>query len=273
MGNTNENRSRGTAAANASEADEAAQFRFLMSAEFDAATYARKWLVRHILACGQTSVMGGPRKALKTTLLVDLAISLGTATPFLGEFQVPNRCRVAIMSGESGEATLQETARRVAAAQGIALATADVFWCFQLPQLANAADLATLQQAVLEAKIDVLIIDPLYLALLASVGGDGPQASNLYQMGPLLMAVARTCLSVGCTPILAHHFRLQRADHYGEPQLEDLAFAGIQEFARQWVLLGRREKYEPGTGSHRLWLSVGAAPGIQGSGRWISRRG
>jgi len=138
----------------------------------------------------------------------------------------------------------------------------DVRWAFRLPQLGTERGLAALKQAVIQQELKVVILDPLYLALLA--GNSDTQASNFFQMGPLLADVAGVCLDAGATPILVHHNTKAKSFNFEVPELEDLAFAGVQEFARQWMLLGRREKYEPGTGQHKLWLNVGGSAGFSG---------
>jgi hypothetical protein len=251
----------------AEEAERVANlYRFtpMNSAAFACADFTLKWLIKRLLVAGQPCILGGPKKALKTSLLIDLALSLGSGTSFLGQFTAYKKIRTVVISGESGPHTIQETARRVALAKGIDLAAADVLWDFRLPQLANAIELAELGRGIKESGAEVCIVDPLYLTLLAGQGQQGLQATNLFDMGPLLLRVADTCLKAGATPILAHHAKKGRTNGYEPLDLDELAFSGVAEFARQWLLLSRREAYEPGTGIHRLWLSAGGSIGHGG---------
>jgi replicative DNA helicase len=235
------------------------------SAAFATMEFKRTWLIRQILVAGQPTIFGGPKKGLKTSLTVDLAVSLGSATRFLGTFEVPVPTKTLVLSGESGDATVQETAARVCRARGIDLAELEgfVYWGFTLPQLSNVEHLDVLARFIRGNGIACAIIDPLYLCLLS--GNSRLDAANLFDTGPLLAKIAGVCLSAGATPVLVHHFRKSREHPCDPPELEDLAFAGIQEFARQWLMVGRREPYEPGTGSHRLWFSVGGSAGHSGA--------
>src|SRR5260370_32231712 len=150
-----------------------------------------------------------------------------------------------MLSGESGPWALKATALRISKSKGINLGDTNTFWDFELPSLANPLHLEALRDGLGQHEIDVAIIEPLYIALLSGVGAKGLEASNIFDMGPLLRAVAQTCLSVNCTPILAHH-SVKRLPAVGEPlELEDLAFAGLHDVARQWLRSNRREPVDP----------------------------
>jgi len=240
---------------------------FLTCMDLERTAGKPRWLVKRILVADQPAVVGGPKKVLKTSLILDLAISLATGTRFLREFEVPQAVKVAVLSGESGKSAILDAARRICRAKNVDFHSCGVLWGFELPRLSSEADMATLGAALVEHGIEVVIIDPLYLCLLA---GDtqGRQAGNMFDMGPLLLRVAQACLAAGATPVLVHHARKQnqngRAKGSEPLDLEDLAFSGVAEFARQWVLLSRREKFDPDVGKHELWLSVGGSAGHAG---------
>jgi hypothetical protein len=234
--------------------------------EFATHDYRPTWLVNRILVAGQPAICGGRSKAMKTSNLVDLAISIGTGTPFLGKFDT-TRSTVAILSGESGAFTIQETAHRVARARGVDLADADIYFGFHLPQITRMADVDATLVMLEQTTAKVLIVDPAYLCVL---GGDtaGRQATNVFDMGPLLLRLSELGEKTGSTIIMCHHCRKgpgMTGDRYDPPDLEELSMAGFAEWARQWILIGRREAFEAGSGLHRLWMNVGGSVGFSGT--------
>lgn len=235
------------------------------SGTFAATDYRPTWYVQRIFVKDQPLIVGGPPKSLKTSIGVDLAVSLAAGAPFLGRFDVCHPVRTAVLSGESGAWTLQDLARRVAVARGrdLSLLGDGLLWQTTLPRLTDRGDLRELSRGLKASGIGVVLIDPLYLALLA--GAKDVNTSNLYEMGPLLSEIATACLRAGCTPVLVHHVTKPAAARDDAPGLGDLSGAGLGEFARQWMLLGRRERYVPGQ-PFKLWLSAGGSCG-QG-GQW-----
>jgi replicative DNA helicase len=246
--------------------DPARRIEVIHARDFATHDYRPNWLVKRVLVAGQPAVCGGRSKAMKTSNLVDLAVSLGTGTPFLGHFDT-DRTTVAILSGESGAFTIQETAKRVAQARGVSLADADVYFVFTLPYITRLADVDATARMIEEVHAKVLIVDPAYLCLLGGDAG-GRQASNVFDMGPLLLRLSDIGNKTGSTIILCHHCKKttdMSREKFDPPDLEELSMAGFHEWARQWLLIGRRERFEPGTGLHKLWLNVGGSVGFSGT--------
>lgn len=234
-------------------------FNFLSCAELDAGDFTIEYLVDNVLVKGQPCVVAGAEKTLKTSLLVALSLALSLCERFLDKFWVTKRQRVLFMSGESGLGTLQETARRIAQSMGHDLKDIDgAFFSGNLPSAGNASELRALARDIERHQADVVMIDPMYLCL------PGDDAGNVFRQGELLRRIHRPCAEAGATMLLAHHNKTTGTVPGRPAKLSDIAWAGFQEFARGWLLLSRREPYEEGTGSHRLWLTVGGSAGHSG---------
>jgi AAA domain len=235
------------------------QFEFIDSCEFLTTDYKQQFLIPHVLVSEQPAVIAGPSKAMKTSIAIDMAVSLAAAAPFLGKFPVPTAVTVAVVSGESGKATLKETALRVIAAKGLdpKAVSGRLQWCFELPLFPDLAQMAAFAERLKALAADVVVIDPVYLCL----GGDIDHA-NLFAMGAAFRVVADVLLKVGVTVVLIHHANRQLK--VGEPmELTHLAYSGLEQFGRQFVLMNRRTAYR-GDGNHYLWLSAGGSAGHGG---------
>ncbi len=239
------------------------EFPVMTSAELDAADLRTEYLIDGIFAKGQPCIIAASKKSLKTTIAIEMTLSLASGNKFLNKFYVPRPVRVALMSGESGDAVIQETARRIAKSKPwINLSDYEnALWSFSLPKIGQPQTKKTLTKLIRDNNIEVLIIDPAYLCL--ELGDD---AGNLFSVGPKLLELSEVGRDTGCTPVIIHHNRKGNSQNpFAPPELESIAWSGFQEWARQWILLGRREAYNPEkAGTHKLWLSVGGSAGHSG---------
>lgn len=226
----------------------------LMAAEFNV-----RFLVDWILTEGQPCILAGPQKSLKTSILTDLALSLCTAGYFLGRFKVPEAVSVGMMTGESGLPTNQDAIRRISSSAGIDPTIIRNFYLTdRVPRFDHLHHTDALKAFLFDHEIQVLLIDPLYMAI------DGDNQANLAAQGEQLRRVNELCSECGATLVLCHHSKKETSKIFSPLDLSDLSGAGHAEWARQWILLSRREPYTAGTGSHRLWLNVGGSFGHGG---------
>jgi len=228
----------------------------LSSQVFFDQTSPLSWLVKGVLVADQFAVLAGPPESLITNIGLDLALSLASGTPFLNKFPVPNAVRVGFFSCEFQASTVAETAKRIARSKELDEDDFDVRWACDVPPLDDDEGLAKFGETIVEQDLGVVVIDPIHTCLVTK---SGLQASNIFEISPLLARVTRTCLNAGATLIATHHTRKN-----AKPPLdvEDLAQCGIGEAARQRILVSRRSPFIEGCGVHQLRMTIGGSAGF-----------
>jgi Bifunctional DNA primase/polymerase, N-terminal/AAA domain len=249
-----------SASAAAATEPERPRFKFYTDAEFAGGDFRVDFLITNVLARGEPCGIGGPMKTLKTSIAGDMALSLATGVPFLGEFRVPHPVTTAFISGESGKPALQRLRHRIYSAKGYPADYRNerLHWCFDVPSLGDLASMTEFVAMLKERGVEVAFADPFYLM----AGGDA-DASNIFQMGALLRNVAVLFTEAGITFVILHHAR-KILEVGKQMELTDLSHAGFAEFIRQYVLLNRLQHYTD-DGRHSLSLRIGGGHGQGGS--------
>ncbi len=235
-------------------------YQAIRAADLLTTRYSLDYIIPGLLVDRQPCLMAGAQKTLKTSLLVDLLVSVVSGRPFLGYYH-PERCvRACLMTGESGLATIQETLLRIMAAAGIDAGHLDgLMVTDRLPRFGHLDHLDAMRRFIAGNELGLVAIDPAYMTM------PGTDAGNVFTQGDLLAGMTQVFQDAGATMILVHHTRKNLGrDAFGPPELQDAAWSGFAEWARQWLLIARRDPYEPGTGAHRLWLSAGGSAGHNG---------
>jgi predicted transcriptional regulator len=234
-------------------------FKIWTCPELMQADLQQEFLIENVLVEGQPCIIGGPKKCLKTSIMLDMAVALATGVPFLRCFTVPVPKRVLVMSGESGLVTIRNTIRRIA--DSIDLAPQEItglFICDRVPRLDNLTHIAILKKTLESFRPDVVVFDPAYLMLTT----DRPE--SLFATGGQLSAISWLCQIHGATIIIAHHNSKSSNVLGRTPDLDDLSWSGFAEFARQWILVSRNKAYDPMTGDQHIKMVVGGSYGHGG---------
>lgn len=238
---------------------------FTDSSRFPDSQHYRRWLVEGLLAGMQPTIIGGPKKSLKTSLAIDLAVSLGTATPFLGHFAVPAKVNVAFVADESSLAVAESTAERICAARDVDLRDCSVQWSFRSPNLGCESGVDDLCDRLGNIRATVVIIDPIYLGVMPIMADT---ASTIAHVAGLLRHLEIECLRNGVTPIVVRQLPKAKAANAGRDVSTDAALdvgdldnTGLAEFAKQWLLLTRRTPFDHANGVHQLAMAAGGALG------------
>lgn len=215
-------------------------------------------------------IVGGKEKCFKTNLCMDLAISLITGGEFLGEFSVLERREVSFFTAEIGKAAAQQLALRVMRSKGLDPMSVDGLDVIDtVPNLSldprtrkpiDKRGAVGLKAYLRDRRPGVAIFDPLYWAL------SGASVGDMYEMGATLRWITEACNDYGIWPIFCHHGRKGSKEEQYQPMvLSDLYGAGVQQFARQWMLVSHAEDFRDGKAN--LFVRIGSS-GAGDRGLW-----
>jgi len=227
------------------------RFRVLDGDDIEDYREAVEFFVNGVMLKGQPLIIGGPEKSFKTTVMLDLAVSLATGTPFLNHFETPTPANVLVMSGETSVSTITRNARSVRNFKGLKrLPKNSMKLVGDVPFVDNIAELKILKKLIEKHETEVLIIDPTYFAITAD-------QSSLSAVGEILRKLNRFCAKTGVTPVMAHHTKRGTKQTYDDLGVDALTGPGYSAWAAQWIMMNLREKYDYQSATAKLSATIG----------------
>jgi hypothetical protein len=178
---------------------------------------------------GDYGVHAAEQKAQKTWNGVDMAVSVGSGTRWLGHVPVDDPGPVLMFVGEGGKPNIVRRVRAIAEARGVDAASLPLTVCARAPHLNNPLHLANMEARISTDHPKLVIVDPLYLS------ARGANLADLYAMGEMLEDVQRLCQAHGAALLVVTHFNRKQGAGAGR-----ITGAGPAEWGR--VLLSATVK-------------------------------
>jgi hypothetical protein len=198
------------------------------------------WIVDRIFSSDQPTLFGARSKCLKTTQLVDLAVSLASGSQWLGAFDIPKKRRVLFITGEANNRAISRRLYKAAAARSLMfcdLAGMIRVEAVHFPKLPDLKHCIAIHDTIEKHGIEVVIVDPLYRGIPNNF-----DTNKMAQIGDAITTFTQWCQPASV--IISHHVTKAAARELGSPpELEDMTGAGVAESCGNWWLVGRNEKY------------------------------
>jgi hypothetical protein len=179
------------------------------AAALEASSNHQPWLVEGLWTAEAVGVIGGQPKSGKTTLALDMAVSVASASPCLGTFPVHTPGPVLLYAAEESAATLRRRLQTITSLRGLDFDQLDVrVIVTNSLRLDRSDDQGRLDATVTFHRPALLILDPLIRIHMADENASGDIAALL----GYLRALQRKC---GTAIALVHHVRKQVSSSTG----------------------------------------------------------
>ncbi|MDB4650150.1 AAA family ATPase [Pirellulaceae bacterium] len=217
-------------------------------------------LVDDILVRGMPMLISGSRLTLKTSVGLDLAISLASGTAFLDNFAVERPFKTLFLGdGDQASSSFRKSKTFWNLRKPKANATKDLMdqsnFCIdsEVPRPGDNNGLEKLVTFCKRKRFEVVVMDPTYIFM------EDRESSEI--QGEHYGMLCRMFCEVGITPVLLHsNYSVPDVSESAPPSFFDSLEPEFNLIARQWLFLSRRQAYQH-DGIHRLWFEAGSNDG------------
>lgn len=166
----------------------------------------RRWLIEDLWPAEGVGIIGGAAKSCKTWLALDLAVSLSSNTPCLGQYRIPAKRRVLVYAAEDSLPDIRLRLASICIPRGICLNELDlgVITVHQM-HLNRSRDLIRLRNTIADHQPALLILDPFVRLHTAIDENSSADVSAI--LGKLRVLQREYHMAVA----LVHHARKNRA--------------------------------------------------------------
>lgn len=191
---------------------------------------APDWMVEGVWSQNAHGLIAGQSKSYKSTIALDLAISVASGTPFLGQFEIPERGPVLFVQEENTRNDLQARLKAISRSRGLlktpepsrSMSNGQVRVDFSAAKakkvpieflnnkrvdLGSDDDMEKLEEAVKEMQPKLLVLDPLYLLT------PGVDENSAHAMVPILNRLLHLKHDYDLGILVVHHYKKQDHNH------------------------------------------------------------